>query len=118
MDFLSSLIDFGLNAFGKSGGIPAPASGITLIGSLLYQQYENELPSVFDIFMGGADLDASYQIQQDMMAEKLDMTPNEFQEFLDSNYQHSLDEVARWKHNHPDPMEVLVDMVMERTGGK
>lgn len=118
MDILTSIIDLALNAFGKSGGIPAPASGATLIGTLLYAQYHNSAPDAWDLFMGGLDLESSLQAYNIHMADKLDMTPDEFQEFHDSNYGRSLDEVYRWKKNHPDPMDVLIDLVMEQTGAK
>ncbi len=118
MDFLSSILEFGLNAFGKSGGIPTTASGVSLLGSLLYQQYNDEGHQIWwDTFMEQG-YEAGEKAYYEYMADKLDMTPDEFREFRDSHYKGSLDEVARWKENHPDPMDVLVDMVMERTGGK
>ncbi|MCJ7582916.1 MAG: hypothetical protein MUP98_20560 [Candidatus Aminicenantes bacterium] len=118
MDFISSILDLALNAFGKSGGIPAPASGSSLIGTLLYLQYSKEAPDVWDLFMGGLDLESSRQSYNVHMADKLDMTPDEFLEFRESDYGRSLDEVNRWKKNHPDPMDVLIDIVMEQTKGK
>ncbi len=118
MDFLSSLLDFGLNVFGKSGGIPTTASGVSLLGSLLYAQYAKEARQIlWDTFLDDS-LEAGERAYNEYMAEKLDMTPEEFQEFHDSNYKESLDEVARWKKDHPDPMDILVDMVMEQTRGK
>ena len=118
MDFLSSIFEFGLNAFGKSGGIPTTASGVSLLGSLLYGQYSDEgLKIWWDTFMEQG-YEAGEKAYHEYMADKLDMTPDEFLEFRDSGYERSLDEVARWKKNHPDPMDVLVDMVMERTRGK
>lgn len=118
MDFLSSILEFGLNAFGKSGGIPTTASGVSLLGSLLYGQYADEGRKIWwDTFMEQG-YETGERAYHEYMAEKLDMTPDEFREFRDSHYEGSLDEVARWKENHPDPMDVLVDMVMEQTGGK
>ena len=119
MDLLNCLLDMSLNAFGKSGGIPTTASGVSLLGSLLYAQYENEAPDVWDLFMGGMDLEEAMLAPDIYMADKLDMTLEEFQAFQDSkHYEPSLDEVARWKENHPDPLDVLVDSVMERTKGQ
>ena len=119
MDFLSSILEFGLNAFGKSGGIPTTASGVSLLGSLLYGQYADEGRKIWwDTFMEQG-YETGEKAYHEYMAEKLDMTPDEFRDFHeDSRYEGSLDEVARWKKNHPDPMDVLVDMVMEQTGGK
>jgi len=119
MDFLSGIFEFGLNAFGKSGGIPTTASGVSLLGSLLYGQYADEGRKIWwDTFMEQG-WDAGERAYHEYMADKLDMTPDEFRDFFeDSRYERSLDEVARWKKNHPDPLDVLVDMIMEQTGGK
>ena len=128
MDWLNSLLEFGLNAFGKSGGIPTTASGVSLLGSLLYGHYADEGRKIWwDTFMEKG-WDEGERAYHEYMAEKLDMTPDEFKDFFEdtmkdeftgrSRYERSLDEVARWKQDHPDPMDVLVDMVMEQTGGK
>ena len=118
MDFLSSILDFSLNAFGKSGGIPTTASGVSLLGSLIYAQYADEARQIWwDTFLEQS-MEAGQKAYNEHMADRLDMTPEEFQEFRDSNYQESLDEVIRWKKNHPDPMDVLVDIGMEQTKGK
>lgn len=119
MDLLNSILEMGFNAFGKSGGIPTTASGVSLLGSLLYDQYADEARQIlWDTFMSDS-LEAGYRAYDEYMAEKLDMTPEEFKDFSeDPRYKRSLDEVERWKQDHPDPMEVLIDMVMGRTGGQ
>ena len=119
MSILHDLLEFGLDLFNKAGGAPSAASGATLIGTLLYNQYNNESWEIFWDTLISDGWEKAEEAQRNYMAEKLDMTPQEFEQFKeDPRADRSLDGAEEWKRAHPDPMDVLVDMVMGRTGGR